>query len=197
MGSARSFLPLLIFSFLVGLAGCRGSRAPASAAAPSVGSEAPELTMEPVRIQSYSADGLEWELEAPRAQGYTTKNIMHINQLSVSLFDKGQKSSDIKADEGLIHTSQQSSPTSETVSSRTITLDSGDMYLYGNVVVVSTDGARVDTDWLLYRKSTDLITSTAPVKITRDNSVTTGVGMEAKPDLSVLNIFNQTLVIKE
>ncbi len=71
------------------------------------------------------------------------------------------------------------------------------MYLSKNVVMVSTDGTKVLTDWARYSKKTDLITSSAPVTVVRSDSITNGVGMEARPDMSDLKIFNQTLVIPD
>ena len=37
------------------------------------------------------------------------------------------------------------------------------MYLSGNVVVVSTDGSKLQTDWLHYKKKEDLVVSSAPI----------------------------------
>ena len=72
----------------------------------------------------------------------------------------------------------------------------GDMFLDGHVVVLSTEPARLSTDWIDYRKSQGVIVSTAPVELIRGKTNTKGRGLEATPDLRSVKIFNQTVVIR-
>jgi lipopolysaccharide export system protein LptC len=161
------------------------------------GNSRPELFIAPVKTQTYGPNGLEWTLEAPRAKAYTTKNIMKAENLTVTLFENGQKSTRITANEGILNTKHAPPPAEGQPNDEAIEeLYAGDMFLRGNVVVVSTDGSKMTTEWLRFNKKIDLITSTAPVKIVREDSITEGVGMEAKPDLSSVKIFNQNLRIK-
>jgi lipopolysaccharide export system protein LptC len=146
-----------------------------------------------MRVQSFDNGGLQWALSAPVGEMYTRKNLMRVSSMTVTLFQNGQKSSEISAGEGLMGTGKPSS----LAAPATGYLAPGDMYVNENVVVTSTDGSKMTTDWATYSKRTDLITSTAPVQIKRSDSVTKGVGLEASSDLTKVRIFNETLVIPE
>lgn len=165
--------------------------------------------MAPFRIQSYGENAaLEWQLTAPEAKAYTTMNLMRANSVDMTLFQNGQKSTSIQSDRGVfcIQPTGVSSepeipvdpnePAADPLVEQGITLKSGDMFLTGNVVVTSTDGTKLMTEWMHYQKKEDVITSTAPVQVIRTDSITKGVGLQATPDLKRVKIFNETLVIK-
>lgn len=153
-----------------------------------------DQTMERLHIQSYDGSQLEWELSAPKAEVFSDKGQTIIRDPEIDLFDHGKKSTTVKADEGLMLAGETRS--SLTLSTFSVALEPGDIFLSGNVVMVSTEGNRLMTDWAHYRKSVELIVSRAPVKVVRPDSITEGVGLEATPDLSKVKIFDQTLVIK-
>ncbi len=201
MGRRRSlFLPLAVGLLLI--AGCR-KNAKKGTSADAVPVEQPQLVMMPLRIQAYGTPGLEWELRSPQARAYTTMNVMRAEQVDLTLYDTGKKSTTINSERGVfcIEDSRVAMPPTDVFATKIIeeggiALRSGDMFLSGSVVVVSTDGTKLYTDWLHYEKKDEVIRSTAPVKIVRSDSVTTGTGLEATPDLQSVKIFKQTLVIK-
>ena len=59
------------------------------------------------------------------------------------------------------------------------------------MVLVSTDGARVESPCMDYHADLDQVTSTASVTVYRNASVLRGVGWEAKPDLSHVVVHHQ------
>jgi lipopolysaccharide export system protein LptC len=200
MGPARQFLPALTLTLVLSLlSACKKPPAVNSTAGntTATNNDRPELTMETLNIQSYNGPHLEWQLAAPYGEVFNQKNLMHVKNLTVDLFKDAQPSSRITADEGL--TAMGNSPTGvkPVPVTKDILLHAGDMYLNGHVVVVSTEGNTVTTDWAYYNKATDLITSSAPVQVARKDSITSGFGLEATPDLKHLKIFNETLVIKD
>lgn len=157
-----------------------------------------ELKMTSMRVQSYGANGLEWELAAPFGEMFSRRNTMRVKQLTVQLFEQGNKSTDISANQGVMSTglaSSNSSPVAQNFFG--VKLEPGDMHMSGNVVMISTDGSKLTTDWAHYHKKTDMISSTAPVKVERHDSITYGVGMDATADMSRVHIYNETLVIPE
>lgn len=156
------------------------------------GEQKPELEMKPLHVQAYGSKGVSWELSAPSAQAYRTKNIMLAQELTVTLYENGQKSTTINADMGTVDTRTTEQKPAPSLQG----LYPGDMYLDGHVVVVSTDGSKLTTDWLYFRSRENLVTSTAPVRVEREDSTTTGIGLEATPNLSSVKIFKQTVVIK-
>jgi lipopolysaccharide export system protein LptC len=183
-------------------AGCRHKEQKNSAAPAAGPVEQPEFVMSPFRIQAFGSPGLEWELRSPQARAYTSMNVMRAEQVDLTLYDNGEKSTNIQSDRGVfcIQNGVLAAPapgfTAAAIEEQGTPLQTGDMFLSGNVVVVSTDGTKLLTDWLHYQKAREIIRSTAPVQIVRPDSITNGTGLEATPDLQRIKIFNQTLVIK-
>ncbi|MEA1981854.1 MAG: LPS export ABC transporter periplasmic protein LptC [candidate division Zixibacteria bacterium] len=68
--------------------------------------------------------------------------------------------------------------------------------LFSNVVVVSNDSIKLETEHLFWNSKTQKIESDVFVKITKDGSVTTGVGLEADKDLYPFKILNASGVIQ-
>ncbi|HPF71139.1 MAG TPA: hypothetical protein PLQ13_10755, partial [Candidatus Krumholzibacteria bacterium] len=58
----------------------------------------------------------------------------------------------------------------------------------GNVVVVTDDGRRLETEELFYGNTTRLITNEVFNRFTRGGDVLTGIGLEATPDLEYIEI---------
>ena len=80
----------------------------------------------------------------------------------------------------------------------TLTADSGranlstkNLFAWGNVDVVTTDGRRLQTDELHYDDKTELITNDVFCRFTRGEDVMTGVGLEASPDLEYFVLKDQ------
>lgn len=185
-----------ILNVFVLISGCRPfSSSSRSTKKTDPNGETSKLQMTGMHVQSYGADGLAWELEAPYGEMYTKKNMMRVKNMHVTLYQEEKKSSNISALEGFMSTADGQSPT--VGSHFGVRLEPGDMYVNKDVVVVSTDGTHLSTDWAFYHKKTDLITSTAPVKVVRNDSITNGVGLEASSDLVRVRIFNETLVIPD
>lgn len=182
------------------MSSCRSHSSNQSGGA-TAGNNLPQLSMEKMKIQSFGPDGLEWVLVTPTALGYSTQNKMHAQDLLITFYRNGRKATDLTADEGVIRfeDNRPSASTSTSIKYQDgpVGLGPGDLYLTGNVVAVSTDGSKLLTDWLLYDKSTGIVTSSAPVRVLREDSITNGVGLEATADLSHVKIFNQTVTIKE
>lgn len=184
----------LIFGAAV-LGGCRASHPPSVDEMKDISDEQPTLVMEQVRVQTFGPDGLEWELVAPLARTFSRKDMVLVNDLKVNLFEESKPSSTIQADEGIMRS--DSGASSSELSVQGVSLSTGDMFLNGHVVVVSTDGHTLQTDWLYFNKKADLITSSAPVRVERSDYITEGIGMKAKPDFSSLEIFDQTVLMKD
>jgi lipopolysaccharide export system protein LptC len=188
---------LILAVAIAGLSACRTRRAQTGAAAPA--ERPPELSMHGLTVQSWGQRGLEWEMKAPVGEGFTQRNVIQVSSMTVQLFENGQRSTEITAPRAIMATGDRPKPpeppkTIEPVPG--IRLVPGDMYLDGGVVVVSTEGSRVTTPWVQYHVDEQVIRSSAPVEVVRQDSVTRGTGLEATTDLSSLKIFNQTLTIK-
>lgn len=193
----RTGFLLLILSGGLCLSACRSSTsAPAAEPAKNLFADESELKMSMMHVQSFGDDGLNWELTAPYGEVFTRKNLMRVKTLAVQMFDQGKKSTDITAKQGVMSTGPKSPErTHGELAAVSSVLEPGDMYLSGDVVMVSTDGSKLTTDWAHYIKKKELIVSTAPVRVDRQDSITTGIGMEASSDMTQIHIFNETLII--
>lgn len=148
------------------------------------------LKMYDFHIQSFVDTKLAWDVKAPVGELYTNSNVIRMSHMQSTFYENGQRSGGVESGFALMATGPSPQPLNG------IALhDDGDVYLSTNVVMVSTDGTKVLTDWARYSHKNDMITSSAPVQVVRRDSVTNGVGMEARPDMSDLKIFNQTLTI--
>ena len=73
----------------------------------------------------------------------------------------------------------------------------GDMLAYGDVVVTTVDGDRLETDSLRYFNELDKIVSDCFVRLKRGNDLITGVGLECDHNLSSVDIkkdFEATII---
>jgi len=195
---SRAFSILSALPLCLSLA-CRSKPGAGQSEEAAAAAQRPELTMQHLKIQSYSSTGKDWEIVSPQAQGFTAKNKLEASDIQVALFQSGVKSTDIRADRGILNTENPSATPTPASSPSTLAhrpLGPGDMYLDGHVVVVSSDGTKLITDWLRFSKASGLIESTAPVHVVRADSETRGFGIEATSNLSSVKIFNETLTLK-
>lgn len=194
MGHRRQFIPGIVI--LAALSACRNN--PSN---PSASESAPERRadqkMERLRLQAYGPNGLEWELVSPVGEGYSADGKTVVKNLKVDLYSNSQKSSTVTADRGVMFSGVSPEGPNRSLNDVPVLMEPGDMFLDGHVVLVSTEGHTLTTDWAHYKKKFDLVVSTAPVELVRDDSVTRGVGLEATPDLAVVKIFKETLVIRD
>ncbi|MEW5794937.1 MAG: LPS export ABC transporter periplasmic protein LptC [Candidatus Zixiibacteriota bacterium] len=94
--------------------------------------------------------------------------------LDIDFFDSaGHKTSNLIADSGVIREKNDR------------------LEVFGKVVVITEDSARLDTKFLRWNPERHKIESDAFVKFTRRSDVMTGWGMEADPDLGRLKILSQ------
>lgn len=197
METAYKKLSFLAFVLVLPLAACSKKPVnPDNGDRPGI--DNPDLKMTRIHLESYGKNQLEWEMTAPEALGYTGRNVVRAKDLKLVMYDNGRVSSHVSADRGVVMT-DGSDPNKQTTGEvvRGLRLKSGDMVLDGNVVVTSTDGAKLETDWVWYQRDVDLITSTAPVTLTRADSITRGVGMESTSDLRKVKIFKQKITIRQ
>jgi LPS export ABC transporter protein LptC len=93
--------------------------------------------------------------------------------LDIDLYDSlGRISSNLVGDSGVIREA------------------SNELEVFGQVVVVTEDGSRLETDYLRWDPKIGKIQSDAYVKFTRGEDIMTGWGMEADPDLGRLEILS-------
>lgn len=157
---------------------CLSACGPASPRAPAPAPKgAPDQVIEDFSIDGFSGPQRDWTLRSPLARVFEKDHRIELRTPSVQFFEQDRPSSTLDAGAGRIDT------------------ESRDIWAWDGVVMASTDGARLTSDWMLYRRSDDRIVSTAPVTIVRGGSVINGVGWEATPDLSAVSVLRQQVEI--
>ncbi len=150
------------------LAACGGTPpAPPDAAAP------PDQVIREFRMDTYARGSLAWSLTAPAARVFDGPQRADLERPEVRFFADQRPGSVVTAAHGEMNTRTR------------------DMTAGGGVVIVSTEGARLETPWMRYDSQKDLLFSTAAVVIARGRSVVRGVGWSARPDFSEMEVRRQ------
>lgn len=68
---------------------------------------------------------------------------------------------------------------------------SGQMDIYGNVVVITHDSSKLETEYLYWDSEANLIKTDLFVKITKKTDVITGIGLETDQNLQRIKILQQ------
>ncbi len=181
--------PLLALIVLIAPS-CSPQKKPSEAARRQNVGQQSDLKMLDMHIQSFSDCKLAWDVKAPVGETFTNSNVMRLTHMKSTFYEDGQRSGQVESELALLATAAAPLPVNGIALQQ-----EGDVYLSTDVVMVSTDGTKVYTDWARYSRKDDLITSSAPVRVVREDSITNGIGMEARPDMSDLKIFHQTLLI--
>jgi len=134
--------------------------------------------MKDFTLEAFAPEGREWTLESPRAHFFELEKEINVETPRVSFYDQDALSSNMESGRGRVHTGSE------------------DLWAWDDVLIVSTDGVRLTSDWMHYVGHENRIISTAPVTIVREGTVITGVGWEASPDLSEVVVHNQRVEVE-
>ena len=125
-------------------------------------------------IHLYNRGAMTIEIRAERIVRFDAVDSTMGYVVDVDFFDSaGQVTSNLVADSGIIHE------------------NSGQLQVYGHVVVNTRDSIRLDTDSLVFDPTTNKIQTDAFVKVSRPGDTITGWGLEAPRDLSRFKILHQ------
>jgi LPS export ABC transporter protein LptC len=161
----------LLFGAL--LAGCSSKKGPGTG--PAEKQSAPDQVISQFSVDNVVDGERRWVLESPKAYVYETEKHVDIDYPKIRFMDKGKPGTLMQAGRGRYFT------------------ETGSLRSWDGVVLVSTDGALVESPWMDYDARRDLVTSTAPLTVTRQDSILRGVGWEAKSDVSRVIVHHQTI----
>ncbi len=126
------------------------------------------------RIQLYDGSRVTTAVEAERVVKYTAVDSTMAYGLDIDVFDTtGKHTADIVGDSGIIREK------------------TGDMSLYGNVVVNTSDGIKLMTEFLYWDAQVDSVKTHAYVRLTRGEDVISGYGLQADQRLHSTKILRQ------
>ena len=165
----------LLFILPLALTSC-SSREKVSSDADQVEStiQIPDSELRGATIYLYEKEKVTTEVHAQRLLKFEAIDSTMAYILDIDFFDStGHITTELVADSGVIR---------ETTNQ---------LHVFGNVVVVTDDMSRLETDYLYWNTGTDKIRTDAFVRITKKDDVITGWGMEADPGLTRIKILNQ------
>jgi len=159
--SFRAVLPLVLALGLI--TGCAEDQPP------TIGKEAggrvPEQEFVDYRLIETSDGVRQWVLESDRMQKFSDREDVLLVTVKMEFFEDGAYFSTLTSDSGQAD------------------LKNNDIHTWGDVVVVTEDGRRLECSELFFDNETGLITNDVFNRFTRGRDVTTGIGLEASSDL--------------
>lgn len=133
----------------------------------------PEQQFFDYRLIESEAGVRQWVLESDKMLKYAKEQEVLLVTLTMDFFKEGEHFSVLTADSGRAN------------------LHTKDIHTWGNVVVVTDDDRRLETEDLFFNNETELIHNDVFNRFTRDGDVLTGIGLEATPDLEYIEIKQQ------
>ena len=118
-----------------------------------------DLNVKDVHYTDVSESGSKWEVRADTARYIRSANLALFDNVKVKLFMTNGKEFVLRADTGEMKT------------------DTKDMTVSGNVVIVSNNGDRFTTAYLMYSDTSKRFQTDAPVEMENRRTKVTGVGM--------------------
>jgi len=133
----------------------------------------PDTEVRGATIYLYNKGKIKTQIISDKIIKYETQDSMLAYVLNIDIYDStGSVSTKIVGDSGIIQESK------------------GFVHIYGNVVVTTKDKNKLETDYLWWDSKTDKIRTDAFVKVTTEEEVVTGWGLEADNNLSRYKILN-------
>jgi LPS export ABC transporter protein LptC len=112
----------------------------------------------------------QWVLDSDEMLKFSEQEDVQLITVKMDFFRDGVHFSTLTSDSGSAH------------------LQTRDIHTWGNVVVITDDGRRLDTQELFFSNETQLIHNDVFNTFTRGEDVVTGIGLEATPDLEYIEI---------
>ncbi|MFH1379002.1 MAG: LPS export ABC transporter periplasmic protein LptC [bacterium] len=140
----------------------------------------PNQVLKGFEVNHTNEGRLEWNLYADTAKIYEEQNIAFAEKPVIKFYDEGSLSSIMQSEHGKLY------------------IESSNIEAWGNVVIHShKEGSRLETNRAYYKADADKIISDELVRFYREDSITTGTGMESRADLSSIIIKNQKVEIRK
>jgi len=176
MRKAPFIILMLVAVFVAGVTGVlvRRARIPRAIPTEPVTTNA-DYRLKQIHLQEQGRDGSRWQLDAEYSETFEEQNKTTMNKVVVKVDQaaKGGKPSrswTVTGDEGDLNQ------------------DTKDVVLRGNVVLVSSDGLRLETDRLNWDADQQRAWTRDPVVIYRSGAVVRGTGFESRVAEEVTNI---------
>jgi LPS export ABC transporter protein LptC len=156
---------ILFVTVVIGVLIFKGHRA--SAPREEVASSQADQQIREIHIQEDAkGGGYHWSLDAERAESFPGTGKTLLRKVTIGVEEPGRRWK-VTSDEG------------------DLMQESRDVELRGNVVLVSSEGMRVETTVLRWINSEGMARTEQPVTIYRSGGVVRGTGLEARPSQEI------------
>lgn len=118
-----------------------------------------DLSVKGIDLKEMDGERVVWELRAEEGRYYRDKGYIELSRVRMRFYSKDGKTYDLSGREGKYYQK------------------TGNLFLSGNVVGISSNGYRIDTDSLLYRAREGVIETEDPVIIKGRDMVVKGRGL--------------------
>lgn len=151
------------------LTGCKKEQAPVPVDEPDI---PPSQTIQGFKLTETQSGKRAWVLVAERANTFNDQHLVEMFMLKVDFYrkDGDSISANLTADSGKINT------------------DTRNMETRRNVVLTTSDGLRLLTDYLDWSNKLRRFTTESKVRLEKDGDWLEGEGMEASPDLKEIEV---------
>lgn len=139
----------------------------------------PQLVINKFSVTATNAGKVEWIFYARKAVVFEDKNLIDADEISIDFFlDKNEKeiSSHLVARKGNVNTK------------------TNDMEAEGNVVLTTESGNKIFTEKVKWFSAAQKFFTEEAVRVEKKDSIVTGVGMEADPNLENVRILKDVKV---
>lgn len=162
---------VIIMVFALGMVACTSEPEETTVTAKSTtGPEVPAQQFFDYRLIESSAGVRQWVLESVEMQKFTGQRDVILIDVHMDFFRDGEHFSVLTADSGRAN------------------LQTKNIHTWGDVVVLTDDGRRLETEILYFNNETELIHNEVFNRFTRQTDVMTGIGLEATPDLEYIEL---------
>ena len=142
-------------------------------APPKILTDGADACLEKIRFVEDKQGQKTWDLEAKSIQQYQDQNIILLEDVKVTFYEREGRTFFLTGKQGKVHQ------------------DSKNMELEGDVVLTSNDGYRLKTHSVSYRNSEKVVSTSDPVEIEGEQIQLTGKGMLVKIEDKTFRILSQ------
>ena len=166
---------ILILLAAVAFAGCSKEQTASTDRAALIDSASrPDSEVSGARIYLYDRGWVTTEIVAQKIVRFESLDSTMAYTLDIDVYDSaGAATANIVGDSGIIREG------------------TGNLSIYGNVVVITTDSFKLETDYLYWDSEVDSIKTDAFVRLTKGEDVITGWGLQADQRLHSTKILSQ------
>ena len=166
---------IIILLGIVGLTGCgKEQTGSTDQAAPTDSTLRPDSEVSGARIYLYDRGRVTTEIIAEKIVKFEALDSTMAYTLDIDIYDStGAATANIVGDSGIIREG------------------TGNLSLYGNVVVITTDSFKLETEYLYWDSEIDSIKTDAFVRLTKGEDVITGWGLQADQRLHSTKILSR------